>query len=522
MPTTRGWALHGNVVNAISYILDLQNGQAKTDEGILVDWNGPHTISPYSAGYAWTVQQLESRSAAKSKIVGYHLQQSFEPGSVTAEEALEISREWIEDITDGKCEYVLAVHTNTDIIHTHIIINPIQTDGKRWDVYWKKDRLRFREASDRISQKHGLRILESTAAGRRSYFEWMKDLSADEPELIKRVLNYLIPRVASYKELKEALDKLGFACKDGGAFDQYELSDEKLVCFTVNSVLLDQSVLKDPEHLPDQICIRIPFKKDQYIWIPKESFSWIQTSVNARIVIPETLIMKAQGFASEEIPASMIRDSFNMNEKNRSGLRIKVPGSRRYLKTKYLSGDLDLESVKARIGRREPSALVDGLLAATKFEKIQECRRQVLSAAGITLSYESCTSYLSKRQQAYYQALAQKCETRRNQLAYHKLLLNDRSHLPALQNRKAELIKEIDELNSALSECEEYVLELEKDILSETGEISQNQLDAYITETIAPLREQKEKCRELIGMYSERIHRVQKEEQARKEDRGKY
>ena len=519
MATTRGWALHGNVVNALNYILDLQNGQKKTEEGILVDWKGEHTVSPYSAGYAWQLQKMMSGSSAKSETVGFHFQQSFETGSVTAEEALEISREWIEKITDGKCEYVMAVHTNTDNIHTHIIVNPIQSDGRLWNIFWKKDKLRFREASDQICSEHGLNILEKTAVNSRTYYEWMKDKATDEPEMVKRILNYLIPRVSSYEELKKTLDKLGFACKDSDSFEQPELDDKNLFCFTVNEVLLEESILNNPSDLPDEICVRIPYTKDHFIWVPKECFCWIQPSVNARIVLPKDLVLNSEGFEMEKVTVPQIREFFNLEKKNRSGLRVKIPGGKRFLKTKYLADDLDIETVKSRIRNGQTDPLIDALLSSKKFSSIQDLRRTVLSDAGITLSYQSCSSYVSQRQEAYYQGLARKCEARRNQLAYHKLLMDDRKNLPTLQNRKQELLSEIDDLNGAISECEQHVMELEKDILSETGNITQEQIEEYISSNILPLREQREECRDLIAMYTESIHRVQKEE--RQDEREK-
>lgn len=509
MATTRGWALHGNIVHALNYILDIQNGQQKTEEGILVDWNGEHTFSPYSAGYSWQLQKMCAGSQSKSDTVGYHFQQSFEEGSISPEEALEISREWIDKITDGQCEYVLAVHTNTKNIHTHIIVNPIQKDGNLWNIYWKKDKLRFRDASDQICQSHGLNILEKTSKTGRSYFEWMKDQATDEPDTIKRVLEYLIPNVSSYEMLKQVLEKLGFSVRDGNNFRQDEVSNPHLFCFTVNAVLLEKNLIENPDHLPDEVCIRVPYTKDHFIFIPKECFTWIQPGVNARIVLPQDKTFRSIGFNEEILTIEDIKNSFRTEQQNRSGLRIKLPGGSRYLKTKFIDKSLSLESIEKRISSEQPDNTIKHLLSEKSFSNIQDLRRSIFDKAGVKLNYQGCASYVSQRQEAYYQALVKKCEKRRNMLSYHKLLMDDRKNLPTLLNRKAELLSEIDEINTAIKECELHIYELEADVLSETGCISNDQIESYIQENILPLRKQREKCRDLISMYSESIQRVQ-------------
>lgn len=524
MPTTRGWALRGNVVNAINYILDIQNGQQKTEEGVLTDWSGTHTFSPYSAGYSWNTLKAMSGQAAKSDIVGYHFQQSFAEGSVTPEEALEISKEWIEKITKGKCEYVMAVHTNTKNIHTHIIVNPIKEDGTMWDIYWKRDKKIFREISDEISKEHGLEILENKDLKSRNYYEWCSDKADDEPQAIKKVLNYLIPRVDSYEQLKEVLDKLGFSAKDGNSsFGKDEENNPHLFCFTCNEVLMDEDLINDPDHLPNQIRLRVPYHKDWFIYVPKECFSWIQPGINARIVLPDSLSVPTDfSGMSGHSDIYELQEHYRTAEKDRSGLRIRVPGGRRYLKTKYFKDqDLSIETIKQRIRNEgKKDMLVDSFLKSKRFKDVQNLRRSVLEGAGVKLNYQSCSSYVSARQEAYYKGLARKCEIRRNDLAYHKLLMDDRKHLPTLMNRKAELLKEIDEINTAIKECEETVSELENDILSETGSISNEQIDDYIKSNILPLKEQREKCRDLISMYTSSIHRVQEADRKQEQKRS--
>lgn len=510
MATTRGWALHGKIKNALDYILDLKHGQQKTNEGILVDWSGSHTYSPYSAGYSWDLQHRIA--GCKSDIVGYHFQQSFPEGSITPEEALEISRKWIDEITGGKCDYVLAVHTNTKNIHTHAIVNPILPDGTLWQIYWKKDKIRFREASDRIVKEHGYEVLEKTAVNSRTYYEWMADKATSETDLIRTMIEYLCPKVRCYEEMKQVLEKMGFRIKDS-AFEEGEVVNPNLFCCTVNKVLLDRY-----DENSEIACIRLPHTHT-YVSIPSECFNWIKEGEMARVVIPvgTDLFVDGSKISIEEVK----RYFQDKTEKGTAGLRLMVPGGKRYLKTKYIDGSsgekLTRVQIESMITGERLDPIVQSFLSSKKYSQTNELRRELFSQAGVVMGVESCTSYLSQRQENYYRMLAKRCEERRNNLAYHKLMLDDRKHLPTLESRRRDLLNEIDEISSALHEAEEVVLEMEKEVMAETGDITQDQIEAYISKTLTPLKIQREQCRDLISMYTTSIDRVRQYEKSRDE-----
>ena len=111
--------------------------------------------------------------------VGYHFQQSFAPGTVTKEQAMQITQEWIEDISNGQYDYVMALHTDKYYeglphYHVHIIVNPKnKVTGKNWDIYYKRDVNKFKDSSDRICASHGLDIIENYKNVSKSYYEWM-------------------------------------------------------------------------------------------------------------------------------------------------------------------------------------------------------------------------------------------------------------------------------------------------------------------------------------------------------------
>lgn len=211
MATVRVHAIKGNAQNAINYILQKQKTETNLCES-------NHTNID-CAGIEWKLRANRKRNAsAYDDVVGYHFQQSFAPGSVTKEEAFEISKEWIEKITQGKYDYVIATHTDTKHIHTHIIVNPYRySDNKKMRIYYKRDLNLFKKMSDDICQQYGLEVLDPiNVKYERTYYEWMtKNRGDNNKEIIKKTIDYIIPKVKDYDELKRYLIKMGFTVEDG-------------------------------------------------------------------------------------------------------------------------------------------------------------------------------------------------------------------------------------------------------------------------------------------------------------------
>lgn len=116
MATTRGWALRGNIMDAINYVLDLKNEEQKTCDGIYVS-SSYEDISPMAAGYHMRMKDTMHR---KRDVVGYHFQFSLAPGEGTPEDCLKMAKEWIDTISKGQTNYVIAVHTDKASIHALI------------------------------------------------------------------------------------------------------------------------------------------------------------------------------------------------------------------------------------------------------------------------------------------------------------------------------------------------------------------------------------------------------------------
>lgn len=105
--------------------------------------------------------------------------QSFAPGEVTPEQAMQIGEELCDRYLKGDYQYVLAVHTDKEHLHCHVIFNNTNlynglsfttehNQGKKNERAWAE----LRQISDEICQKHGISVIDEPQKGQSvSHFE---------------------------------------------------------------------------------------------------------------------------------------------------------------------------------------------------------------------------------------------------------------------------------------------------------------------------------------------------------------
>ena len=125
-------------------------------------------------------QMLETKQAAgvHGKMDGvqyYHVIQSFKPGEVTPELALEIATEFAREHLDGY-ETVIAVHVDREHIHAHLVFNSVNADtGQKYHSNAQSYYSQIRATSDRLCREHGLSvIMQAESAKAVSYIEWLR------------------------------------------------------------------------------------------------------------------------------------------------------------------------------------------------------------------------------------------------------------------------------------------------------------------------------------------------------------
>lgn len=166
MAVTKILARKGPPADGISYILN----DGKT-EG--------QTLTAYlNCDPGQAARQMMDTKEAYGKTDGvqyYHMIQSFKPGEVTPELALEIAKELAEEQLPG-FETVIAVHVDKEHIHAHLIFNSVNADtGKKYHSSRQSYYTQLRAASDCLCQKYGLSVItESEKAKAVSYIEWLR------------------------------------------------------------------------------------------------------------------------------------------------------------------------------------------------------------------------------------------------------------------------------------------------------------------------------------------------------------
>ena len=105
----------------------------------------------------------------------YHIIQSFKPGEITPELALEIAKEFVQEHLPGY-ETVIGVHVDRQHIHAHILFNSVNADtGQKYHSNAQSYYQQIRATSDRLCREHGLSVIMEGSSGKSvSYIEWLR------------------------------------------------------------------------------------------------------------------------------------------------------------------------------------------------------------------------------------------------------------------------------------------------------------------------------------------------------------
>lgn len=166
MAVTKILARKGRLDIGIDYIL---NGD-KTEQKILTAHQGCEPGRECR-------QMLETkrRTGKMDGVQYYHIVQSFKPGEISPELALEIAKTFAAEHLDGY-EAVIATHVDRGHIHSHIVFNSVNADtGEKYHSNPRSYYCQIRTISDRLCREHGLSvILSGEASISMSYVEWLR------------------------------------------------------------------------------------------------------------------------------------------------------------------------------------------------------------------------------------------------------------------------------------------------------------------------------------------------------------
>jgi len=142
----------------------------KTDGGRLIFTNGCST-NPTQASRDF--EQVRATGTGQNKILSQHFIQSFAPGEITPEEALEMGKQLCDKFLHNEYQYYLAVHNDRDHVHLHVIFNNVnlfngltfetnEDRGSKEHRAWKK----LRDCSDEVCRENGFSVIENPELGK--------------------------------------------------------------------------------------------------------------------------------------------------------------------------------------------------------------------------------------------------------------------------------------------------------------------------------------------------------------------
>ena len=207
MAVTKVLARKGRLDVGIHYVL---NGD-KTNEQILTAYLN------CDPGHA--CRQMLDTKRAMGKTDGvqyYHLIQSFKPGEVTPELALEIAKEFAEEHLAGY-EAVIGVHVDKEHIHAHTIFNSVNADtGEKYHSNARSYYSQIRAISDRLCREHGLSVVQPSRDKGKSYAEWDAGRKGKSWKAkLKAAIDAVIPQAKNFDDFLRLMAAQGYEIKQG-------------------------------------------------------------------------------------------------------------------------------------------------------------------------------------------------------------------------------------------------------------------------------------------------------------------
>lgn len=499
----------GDIQKAIDYIAD----ENKCEPGFCEGKN----VNVAVAKYEWSSNlnyEANSRKPAWNDVNAYHFRQSFPVGSATPEEVFEMAKEWIEAITGGNHNYVISVHTDKPHIHAHIMVDPMNNKTKKkWRIFYKRDLPTFKKISDRICLEHGKEILEDVedVGHSKTYYEWMmQGKKQTDREIIKYTIDNVIPKVSSYDEFKAYLTKLGFEIEDG--LDVIDQHVEEDFSFSIN----EKMFMHEKDH-EDEYCVRIPYTR-KYIYLKKENCQFTSDGKTCftSIKLSDEYEVYSQSGDYKINKGVYIKDSWEEKKekrnKGRQGLRIKIPGRKKFIRCSRIDGQYSLDDVLNRIEQDGVFAIdpsIQKILDAND-DELEHYKKEFYNESGIdkidvinkkTKQQQFFDYKVNKIQEVLDKAYLESMD--------YQSVRQDIKIIDKLKDYKIEIIEQLENVNSLIKEAENKYETLQKEIMEDGSSKDNTVLAKFVDQNIAPLRQKRLDLKKQAQELTQRIMKAE-------------
>ena len=146
-------------------------------------------------------KEISGKAMKKGNNVAHHIIISFPPeDNVTPDIATEIGQQLMKEMYPNN-QYILAIHTDREHTHCHILVNAVDYKNYKKIVSNKRSLDKMREICDRLCEEKGLSVIE-------------KDSKKHGREL-KATIDEVLPRAADFDNFVEAMQNKGYKVKIG-------------------------------------------------------------------------------------------------------------------------------------------------------------------------------------------------------------------------------------------------------------------------------------------------------------------
>ena len=217
MATTKIHAIKATIDKAIRYV----ENPEKTDDQTLVSG---YNTNPQTAAFDFEITSTMAKSVhgshrKASGNLAYHLIQSFSPDdNVSPEQAHELGLKLAMEFTDGKFEFIVATHINTESIHNHIIVNAVSFyDYKKLRTVPYRTAQQIRSISDRLCMESQLSIIKNPQQLGQLYPTYIqKKRTTSNRTEVRKKLNFCLERATNYAQFLQMAQELGISvCQRG-------------------------------------------------------------------------------------------------------------------------------------------------------------------------------------------------------------------------------------------------------------------------------------------------------------------
>lgn len=217
MATTKIHAIKATIDKAIRYV----ENPEKTDDQTLVSG---YNTNPQTAAFDFEITSTMAKSVhgshrKASGNLAYHLIQSFSPDdNVSPEQAHELGLKLAMEFTDGKFEFIVATHINTESLHNHIIVNAVSFyDYKKLRTVPYRTAQQIRSISDRLCMESQLSVIKDPQQLGQLYPTYIqKKRTTSNRTEVRKKLNFCLERATNYAQFLQISQELGISvCQRG-------------------------------------------------------------------------------------------------------------------------------------------------------------------------------------------------------------------------------------------------------------------------------------------------------------------